>query len=374
MQISRRWLWLALLALVTLLLFWRLWHVLAPFFLAAAFAYLLNPLVDRLETRHISRNRAILLILLLFLALGVIFASIFIPPMVKEINSVVQNYDSLVQQGTTIYQSSLEHLQTRFPWLAPHQGLPEQLKAKLTEYGRALLARAPVLLTKLVSSIASFTLVMLLTFILTFWMLREYHTMGRRLLAFVPARHAETAISLSKQINKLVSAYLVGQIILAVVAGIAAMIILLIFGVNYAVFIGLLAGALYLIPYFGVPSAIIISIIVSAVSGNSWGSIFGMIGCYVALNIALDYVISPRIIGNRVQLHPMTIIFAVVAVGELFGFAGVFIAVPLAAATKACLVTFFPEFFGPDGSNAEAGKEPGAEKVGKKKKGKERHG
>jgi predicted PurR-regulated permease PerM len=342
-----RWFWLALLAFAALWLLLRLRTVLLPFFLAAGVAYLLNPLIDRLEVSGVSRNRSILLILLLSLALTALLGYLIVPRLAGEITNAVDNYDPLVHKAEGLYENTLVWIQARFPWAHTRQALPATVSAKMTEYGKTLLARTPTILSKVLQSILGFIFLLLLTAILTFWILKEYHPIGRRLLAFVPRHHAATAVALSRQINQLVSAYLGGQLILAVIAAIVVTIVLLAFRVKYAIVIGLLSGALYLIPYFGVPSAIVISVIVSAVTGHSWGAIAGIVGCFIMLNIVMDYIVSPRVIGTRVQLHPLTILFAVVAAGELFGFVGVFIAVPLAAATKAVLVTFFPEFFAP---------------------------
>jgi predicted PurR-regulated permease PerM len=341
-----RWFWLALLAFITLWLLWRLWQVLLPFILAGGVAYMLNPLIDRLETKGWSRNFSIVFVFVCLLGILVIAGSLIIPQVGTEIQGIVENYDPLLKKADTLYHSSLTWVQHHFPWTAKQGNrLPAQVRERAIEYGRGLLTKAPTILTSLLQSLAGLAFLVVLTLILTFWTLKEYHTIGKRLLAFIPRSQQETVISLTHKINHLVSAYLVGQIILGIIAGILATAILLAFHVNYAILIGILAGALYLIPYFGIPTTMILSVILSAVSGNSLPSILGMIGCLIALNLILDYGITPRIIGNRVQLHPMTILFAVIAVGELLGFAGVLIAVPLAAAVKAVLVEFFPEFF-----------------------------
>jgi predicted PurR-regulated permease PerM len=356
-----RWFWLALLAFAAVWLLVRLRTVLLPFLLAAAVAYLLNPLVDRLQAQGVSRNRSIVLILVFSLVFVAFLGYLIVPRLAAEITNAADNYDRLVHRADTLYRDTLTWVQARFPWVNTRRLVPGTLGAQLSDYGKKLLARTPTILSRVLQSVLGFIFLLLLTAVLTFWMLKEYHAIGRRLLAFVPRHHASTAVSLSRQINHLVSAYLGGQLILAAIAAIVVTIILLAFRVKYAIVIGLLSGALYLIPYFGVPAAIVISVIVSAVTGHSWAAIAGIVGCFVVLNVVMDYIVSPRLIGTRVHLHPLTILFAMVAAGELFGFLGVLIAVPLAAATKAVLVAFFPEFFAarpepaPAGSPAEPG-------------------
>jgi predicted PurR-regulated permease PerM len=276
---------------------------------------------------------------------------------VEETQGLIAGYDALVKQAEILYQDGVWRLQRSLPRALHFERVPAQMKAKSGEYAKSLLGRAPVLLGSLLQAMAKFLIVALLTLVLSYWTLKEYHPIGRRLLAFVPSQYAGTAISLSRQINKLVSSYLLGLLTMCVIAAAIATAILLLFRVDYAFLLGLLIGAAYAIPYFGMPLALIISAIVAAVTGHSGGNILAFAICIMILNGILDYFGTPRIIGKRVNLHPMTIIFAVVAAGELFGFLGVLIAVPLAAAVRLCLAEFFPEFFG---NNSEAPEEKAA--------------
>jgi predicted PurR-regulated permease PerM len=161
----------------------------------------------------------------------------------------------------------------------------------------------------------------------------------------VPKRFVPSVSHLSRQINRILNAYLRGLVLLFIIAVIAVTSLLLGLGIKFAFLLGLLAGLGYLIPYFGFPAATIIISLVALVTGESWTTIFVIIVCLIGLNLGFDYFVSPRIIGRKVGLHPVTVIFAMLAAGELFGFIGVIIAMPLAAATKAILQEFFPEFF-----------------------------
>ena len=352
-----RWIWLGILGVAGIWLIWRLQAVILPFLLAAGVAYLVNPFIDRLGARGWSRNRSILLLLLVLLLIGAALGYLLIPQLVEETQGLITGYAALVKQAEILYEDGVWRLQRSLPRALHFERVPAQMKAKSGEYAKSLLGRAPVLLGSLLQAMAKFLIVALLTLVLSYWTLKEYHPIGRRLLAFVPSQYAATAISLSRQVNKLVSSYLLGLLTMCVIAAAIATAILLLFRVNYAFLLGLLIGAAYAIPYFGMPLALIISAIVAAVTGHSGGNILAFAICIMTLNGILDYVGTPRIIGKRVNLHPMTIIFAVVAAGELFGFLGVLIAVPLAAAVRLCLAEFFPEFFG---NNSEAPTEKAA--------------
>jgi len=347
--------WLAALAIFLAWLIWRLSAIIFPFFLAGLVAYLLNPFVDRLERRGWPRVYAILLLIVVMVAIGVVIGLTLVPRLWTEVSGLLEQYAPLAEKAQTSYQEWLHRLPEALPGLKARGELTAQVSAKLVEALKWVLTKIPAFLGRFLQGVASFATLMLVTIILSYWILKEYHSLGRRLLALVPERYAASAVSLSGQINKIVSAYLLGLLLLCATAAAAAIIVLLIFGVQYGYLLGLLVGVGYAIPYFGVPIAAIVTIIAAAVTGHSWPALLGIAACLVGLNLVLDYGISPRIIGKRVGLHPLTVIFALLAAGEIFGFIGILIALPLAAAIKACLATFFPEFFSPAPASAQKG-------------------
>ncbi|NIM07068.1 MAG: AI-2E family transporter, partial [Armatimonadetes bacterium] len=310
-------------------------------------AYLLNPIIDKLEAKRWPRTYAILLLLLGVLAIGLIIGFLLIPRLWGELSGLIQDYGPLAEKAEASYQQWLARLQTAFPWLRLEGELGGKLNERLAALLPRLLGKVPSLLGKLLQSIAGFITLMVVTLILAYWLLKDYHPLGRRLLAFIPERHNSSVVSLSSQINQIISAYLLGLLLLCGIAAVTTIIILLIFGVDYGYLLGLVVGVGYAIPYFGVPIATLITVIVAALTGQPWPNLLGIVAALLGLNFVLDYLVSPRVIGERVGLHPMTVIFALLAAGELFGLIGIIIALPLAAAIRACLVTFFPDFFSP---------------------------
>jgi len=351
-----RWLWVAALIVAVIWLLWRLRGVMLPFYLAAGIAFLLNPLVDKLERKGWKRGYGVALTLLILLLVLVAIGLNLIPHLWGNVQDLSNNYGLLTEKFQNLYGDWLLRAQQVFPWALPGGKLPPQMEERIISYLQDHIGQVPGFLGKLLGSIFGFLLMLLLTVIISCWMLLRWHQLGRRLRGLVPERFEPSAISLSRQINRILNAYLRGLVALFIIAVIVVTLLLLGLGVKYAFLLGLLAGLGYLIPYFGFPAATIIIGLVALVTGASWTTIFVTIACLIALNLGFDYFISPRIIGRRVGLHPITVILALLAAGELFGFIGVLIAMPLAAATKAVLQEFFPEFFSsPPESSASTG-------------------
>jgi len=340
-----RWLWVAALVAATIWLLWRLRGVMLPFALAAGIAFLLNPLVDKLERRGWQRGYGVFLTLLILLLLLVAIGLNLIPRLWGNIQDLSGDYDPLALKFQNLYGNWMARAQQAFPWALPGGKLPPQMQEKIISYLQAHIGQVPGFLGTVLGSIFGFLLMSFLTVIISCWMLLRWHQLGRRLMGLVPERFVPSVSNLSRQIDRILNAYLRGLITLFILAVIAVTLLLLGLGVKYAFLLGLLAGLGYLIPYFGFPSATIIISLVALVTGESWTTVFIIIGCLIGLNLSFDYFVTPRIIGRKVGLHPITVIFAMLAAGELFGFVGILIAMPLAAATKAVLQEFFPEFF-----------------------------
>lgn len=346
--------WLFVLGAALIWLVWRLSAIILPFVLAGLAAYLLNPVIDRLEEKGWSRNLAIGAVMLGLLAIGLAIVALLVPPLISEVASLIDSYPQLQQQAQELLNGWQARLQALFPSFHPGGSLAQELQARVADAAKWLLQHTPGFLARSLQGIVSFIILLVLTAILTFWMLKEYHSFGERLLLLIPRRYASSMPLLSRKISQIVRAYLIGLLILCSLAAAAAIIVLLLFRVQYGYLLGLLVGVGYAIPYFGYPIATAIILIVSAITGQGGPALLGILGCLLAINFLLDYVVTPRIMGERVGLHPMTIIFAVLALGELFGFIGILISMPLAAALRVSLAVFFPELFRPRAKAAAA--------------------
>jgi len=334
-----------------LLVIWLLYRVkgiLLPFMLGAFIAYLLNPGITVLEKRGWKRERAIGLVFGTFLALFVLAVLLIVPRVTAEARDLVNRYDYYEQQTRHLVMSAQE---TIVAWGRVVGMLPTDVRKafanlgeKAQQYAASLLSGSIQLLNR------SLVLVSLLviTPIVTFWVLRDYRRLGQKLLRSIPEPRRTAVVAVLSDINQLVGSYLLGMATLVVLVGIFAIIVLSVAGVPFPVLLGIMTGVLYLVPYVGFPASLVVIALTMGVTQHGVGSILIVVGVLFAGNIAFDYLVTPRVIGKRVGLHPLVVIFAVLAGAATFKFIGAVLAVPVAGAIKVVLLHFWPELFSPE--------------------------
>jgi predicted PurR-regulated permease PerM len=345
-----RWLLGAVVGLLAVLLLYRIRAILTPFLVGGVVAYALNPLIEVLGKRGIPRQRAISLVFLLLLALVVVGALLVIPVVVAEAQDLVTNYAGYAQQA----QGSAARLEAMAVRYAGRVGIvPEDVfralgavGGYLQRWGLQLLQSAPEWLKQ---SSSLFLGLLVIMPIAAFWLLRDYHVVGRLLLRLAPERQRASTVEVAGEVNHIVGSYLLGMATMVLVVGVYATVLLLAMGARFAVLLGLLTGLLSIIPYLGYPTAMIVVATTMGVTGAGGVRIAIVIGLLLLGNLISDNVVYPRVIGTRLGLHPLVIIFALMAGGALFNFAGMILAVPVAGVIKALLLRFWPEVFAPEG-------------------------
>jgi len=338
-----------------LLVIWLLYQVrgiLLPFVLGAAIAYLLNPGIAQLERRGWPRERAILVVFGVFLVALVLALVLVVPQLTAEARDLVGRYDYYAYQTRQFVMNAQE---TIVAWGRVVGMVPEDVRRafanlgeRAQEYGASLLRNSLGLLNR------SLVLVSLLviTPIVTFWVLRDYQKLGHQLLRALPEPRRGATVAVLSEINKLAGSYLLGMATMMLIVGIFAIAVLSVAQVSFSVLLGIMTGVLYVIPYLGFPTSMAVIALVMGVNGQGAGIILIVLGVLMAGNITFDYGVTPRIIGSRVGLHPLVVIFAVLAGAVLFKFVGIVLAVPVAGAIKVVLLHFWPEVFGPEAPDA----------------------
>ncbi len=340
-----------------LLVIWLLYRVrgiMLPFVLGAFIAYLLNPGITLLEKKGWKREHAISLVFGTFLTLFVVAVLLIAPRVAAEARDLRRSYDEYQQKSQQLVMSAQE---TVVAWGRVVGMLPKDVRKafanlgeKAQEYGASLLSSSIQLLSR------SLVLVSLLviTPVVTFWVLRDYRRLGPKLLKAIPEPRRTAVVAVLSDINQLVGSYLLGMATLVVLVGIFAIIVLSIMGVPFPVLLGIMTGVFYLIPYAGFPVALLVIALIMGVTEHGVGSILIVLGILFAGNIAFDYLVTPRVIGKRVGLHPLVVIFAVLAGAATFNFLGAVLAVPAAGAIKVVLVHYWPELFTSDAQGAQS--------------------
>ena len=318
-------------ALLAVIFFYFSRRVLTPFFIAFALAYLLDPVTDRLESLKISRTFSVL----------VLMAGVF--SLVTGIGLLI--FPLLKLQAEHLVSNLPDYIAIMQEWMYPLLGVvgePEKIQGILN---RELL-KVGELPLKVISSITSilwgsvaglFSFILLLANlviipVVMFYLLRDYDLINKKMLSFVPARSREQVLSLIKEIDGVLAGFVRGQLMVGLIMAGLYSIGLFFCGTPMSLFIGLLAGLASLVPYLGLVFGFVPAAILTFMQTQDWVLVFGVAGVFAVVQGLEGMIITPRIVGEKIGLHPVAIILAVLLGAEFFGLVGVIVSVPVAAA------------------------------------------
>jgi predicted PurR-regulated permease PerM len=349
-----RWLWALVAGLLVIWLLSRVRGILLPFVMGAVIAYLLNPGIDALQRRGWRRAYAIGVVFGAFLVVFVVVALLVVPTAAAQAEKLAADYQTYAEKGHDFYQG-LQHrakIWGRLVGVLPHDVSAVFAKAgdKAQAYALNLLQAGPGWLNRSLVVVS----LLIITPVVTFWLLLDYHALGRHLMLALPEPRRETTREILRDINQVAGGYLLGTAVLAGIVALYAVIVLTVARVPFSILLGLLTGLLYVVPYIGYPSAVVISGLIMVVNGKGLGFIVVVLAIMVAGNLIADQVLYPKLVGRRVGLHPLTAIFALLAGGTLLGFAGVVLAVPAAAVIKVVMLRFWPQLGTPTRAEPQA--------------------
>jgi predicted PurR-regulated permease PerM len=323
--------------------------LLAPFVLALVLAYVLHPLVDRLE-RRMSRTAATLLLALPMVGAIVLLVTVGIPAFSAQVAELIGAAPELLRTATLRLEAWEVELRTRdIGWL-DEAALAERMRAVQPEQVMAWLqARQAAIAGAVwgavlgvgrgVSAILSLLGYVFLTPILAFYLLRDWRTLEARLAELVPPQYRGRILGFAGEYDRLLARYLRGQLLAAGLVGTLTWLGFLVAGFPYALLLGVITGIFNVIPYMGLVAALLPALAIALFSPAP-GIALLKIAIVFAVVQALDgTVIGPRIVGEAVGLHPVWVLLALAVSGYFFGFVGLLIAVPLAVLVKLLLRT-----------------------------------
>jgi predicted PurR-regulated permease PerM len=310
--------------------------VVAPLAMALLAAYFFDPLIDRFEAHKISRTVAILVVALVMLLVLTGFLLIFIPMLETEIERFISRLPGMLNSATQRLDALLAPLVG-----SDGPGLVDRLTDSLKDYASTLSADQLKPLSDIIGSTfsgASSLLGLLVTVglvpIFTFYFLRDFDRIKLYPLQVVPLRHRDAVVSIARDIDAMMANFIRGQGTVCLILAVLYTIGYTVSGVPLGVLIGLIAGGLAFIPYVGSGLGLVLSLLMVLLDWQSAGPLVGAIVTFGVVQTLESYVITPRIVGDKVGLSPVMVIVALLAFGELFGFAGVLVAVPASAALK----------------------------------------
>lgn len=313
-------------------------NILLPFVAGMALAYFLDPVADRLQRLGLSRLMATVVILVCFLVFLVLALVIIVPVLASQMADFaakVPGYIEKLQQLVTNFNP--EWLEQRFGVDAT--GLREGLNSLLTT-GFGFLTT--IFQSIWSSGVALFSIASLfvVTPVVAFYVLLDWDRMVAVVDSWIPRDHVDTVRQIARDINTAVAGFVRGQGTLCLVLGIMYAVGLTLTGLNFGVLIGLFAGLISFIPYVGSLTGLVLSLGVAVVQfWPDWTMVLAVAAVFFVGQFIEGNILQPRLVGKSVGLHPVWLMFALVAFGAMFGFVGLLVAVPSAAAV-AVLVRF----------------------------------
>jgi len=323
---------LALGILATLLFtLWLFSAILTPFVLAACVAYFLDPLASRLERIGVRRALGAFLLVFTLFALCLLAVLLLYPLLIAQIGVLIQRLPAYVAGITRLVREALEAAQEAFG--------PEVVDAQLRDLAVRQAATMVTFLGTAVGRLIGggvalfnvFTLV-IVTPVVAFYLLRDWPGIVRRVDSWLPRRSAHTLRQLSRDTDRVLSAWLRGQLLCCLVLAVFYAAGLQLVGLELGLIVGLMAGVLSFIPYVGSITGFAAALLLAAAQFGTWQGVGLVVLVFMIGQFVEGYIIYPRLLGDRVELHAVWVIFALFAGGVAFGFLGVLLAVPMAAA------------------------------------------
>ena len=331
--------WLAACVILAFLL-WLFHAILMPFVVALVLGYLLDPLVGRMERLRLGRGGATTIILLGSLVVLAIAIAVFSPMLGRQIAGFIKALPDLVTRAQDLVGSAGDQLSHgRVGDLLSRYGLGGSLgdiRNGASEYinkavsflaasGNSLLSRGAALLDLLS--------LIVITPVVAFYILLDWPRMIGSLESLIPPRHRDTIHAIGHDIDRALAGFLRGQLLVCLFLAAWYGIGLTLVGLNFGLLIGMLGGILSFVPYIGSLIVLVLSLLIAIVQGwPSWHLPAFALGVVLVGQFLEGNVLSPKLVGDKVGLHPVWIIFALLGFGSVFGFTGLLVAVPVASA------------------------------------------
>jgi predicted PurR-regulated permease PerM len=327
--------WLIALGILGWLLY-LLAPVLTPFIAAALLAYIGDPLADQLERLKLPRTIAVVIVFLLTFLMLALLVLLVLPLIQSQVGALLKALPGIIADIEQVW----------LPRLRPFLGIPAGeefgLASFLSNYSEMAGNWGATLLVSLSKSggaLAAAVISLFLVPILTFYLLRDWDWIMHRLGAVIPSAQRGTVIMLARETDEVLGAFLRGQIMVMMALAVMYSTGLSLIGLDYAIAIGMVAGLVSFVPYLGFVFGILLAGLTVAIEPDPWLRLLGVVATFSIAQFIEGSFLTPKLVGDRIGLHPVIIIFSIAAGGQLFGFFGILLALP-AAAVVSVLVRF----------------------------------
>lgn len=312
------------------LAFYVLQPILLPFVLGGLIAYLGDPLVDWLEKHRINRTVAVSLVFTIFVAVIVVLLLIFVPMLARQIDVLIQKVPVFYEWLTQVAMPWLQN------WLSlPADALPpldwsSQLADNWQSLGK-FMAQTGKTITGSGMSVLLTVANLALVPVVAFYLMRDWDLLVNKLLRMMPLAWQEKVSTMVTEGDEVVGSFLRGQFIVMCALGVIYGTGLWLVGVQFALLLGVIAGLASMVPYLGFVVGITASFIAAYAQFQDWGMLFWVALVFGFGQLIESMVLTPVLVGDRIGLHPVAVIFSLMVGGQLAGFVGVVVALPVAA-------------------------------------------
>ena len=340
-----------ILFLVSAVIFFYIVYILAPiltpFLVAGVFAYLGDPIVDKLEDLRFTRTASVFVVFLIFIILILSFVFIIFPLIQNQISHLLKKIPSIIDW---IYIEVS-------PWLSQNFSLEsnainlDNIKQSLIQHWESFGSFFGTFLLKIFSSAQLLIIWLsyaLLIPIVTFYLLRDWDILIKKISQLIPRKHISVITKLSYECNAVLAEFFRGQLIVISVQSVFYSSALWFIGLEFSLLIGLIAGIVSFIPYLGVLVGIVIASIAAFLQFHEILPVIYVFIVFGAGQILEGMILTPLLIGERIGLHPIAVIFAVMAGAQLLGLFGMIIALPVAAIILVLLKYYHKQYLKSD--------------------------
>lgn len=318
--------------------------ILLPFVVGFAVAYFLDPVVQWLDRHDVGRTTATTLVLLSFFSMLVLALVLLIPLLQSQIVDFLEKAPDLFRT----LQDRLMGAVSRVTAQIGENDL-ERLKSAAGSFVGDAVKFAGTLVGKIWSGGLALINLLSLIFIspiVAFYMLRDWEKMVAKVDGWLPRDHAGTIRRLASEADAMVSGFIRGVGLVTLILAAAYATALTLIGLDFGLLIGLLAGFISFIPFVGAAVGFVVGVGVALVQFSDWTMVAAVAGVFIAGQAIEGNFLTPKLVGERIQLHPVWVIFALLAGGLLFGFLGVLLAVPVGAVIGVLVRFFLGEYLG----------------------------
>ncbi len=310
----------------------QLSSIIMVFIIGALLAYILDPIASFLEYKGLSRTAATAVIFLGLALILLLFILFVVPPVIDQVKVIQHNLGS-GKNSETIQNIEL-FIQQNIPFLKESQlNLQEKLNEVVKHFSDSIFG--------LVGSVISIITTLVIIPFVVFFLLKDGRAIIKGLISIIPNRYFEMTLNLIYKIDMQIGGYLRGQFFDALIIGIMSVFALWLLDVPYFLLIGAFAGLANMVPYVGPLTGTILAVMVVLISNGQVNQMVMVALAFAIIQLLDNVVVQPLVVARSVQMHPLLVIFAVIAGGQFFGVLGMFLAVPAAAILKVFIIEVY---------------------------------